>query len=56
MAGATKIPALWEKFLAAGLTPVDSMPEQLAARIHADSEKWAAVIRDLRAQEKKEKK
>jgi len=41
-------PDLRNHFLATGLTPVGSTPDALAARIAADSTKWAMVISSLR--------
>jgi tripartite-type tricarboxylate transporter receptor subunit TctC len=40
---------LRERFLASGLTPVGSTAEVLAARIEHDSDKWASVLREMRA-------
>jgi len=40
-------PDLRARFLATGLTPIGSTPQVLAARISADSAKWAKVIANL---------
>jgi tripartite-type tricarboxylate transporter receptor subunit TctC len=48
-ARAVAVPDLRERFLSTGLTPVGSTPGELAARIAADSTKWAKVIRELRS-------
>jgi tripartite-type tricarboxylate transporter receptor subunit TctC len=50
-ARAVAAPDLRERFLATGLTPVGSTADTLAARISADSAKWAKVIGGLRQNE-----
>jgi tripartite-type tricarboxylate transporter receptor subunit TctC len=44
---------LRERFLATGLTPVGSTADELAARIAADSIKWARVIGELQLNKEK---
>jgi len=39
-------PDIRERFLAAGLDPIGSTPEQLAASVKADMARWGKVIRD----------
>ncbi len=46
-------PDLRARFLETGLTPVGSTPSALAARIAADSAKWARLIADLRLHDRK---
>jgi tripartite-type tricarboxylate transporter receptor subunit TctC len=48
-ARAVDAPDLRERFLASGLTPIGSTAEILAARIEHDSDKWASVLREMRA-------
>jgi tripartite-type tricarboxylate transporter receptor subunit TctC len=52
-ARAVAVPDLRERFLTTGLTPVGSTADALAARIAADSAKWAKVIGGLRLNEAK---
>ncbi len=52
-ARAVAAPDLHERFLATGLTPMGSTADALAARIAADSAKWAKVIAGLRLTEAK---
>jgi tripartite-type tricarboxylate transporter receptor subunit TctC len=46
-ARAVSLPDLRDRFLATGLTPMGSTPDALAARIGADSGRWAKVIMRL---------
>jgi tripartite-type tricarboxylate transporter receptor subunit TctC len=46
-ARAVSLPDLRDRFLATGLTPMGSTPDALAARIGADSARWAKVIMRL---------
>jgi tripartite-type tricarboxylate transporter receptor subunit TctC len=52
-AQAVAAPDLRERFIATGLTPVGSTPNELATRIAGDSVKWTNVIRGLRLNETK---
>jgi tripartite-type tricarboxylate transporter receptor subunit TctC len=52
-AQAVAAPDLRERFIATGLTPVGSTPDELATRIAADSAKWRKVISGLRLNEAK---
>jgi tripartite-type tricarboxylate transporter receptor subunit TctC len=44
-AEAMKAPAVKERFNTLGATPVGSTPEELAALIRADHEKWGPIIK-----------
>ena len=44
-AEAMKAPAVKERFNTLGATPLGSTPEELAALIHADYEKWGPIIK-----------
>lgn len=42
-----RVPEVRERFVSQGLFPIGGTPEQLAARMKADFDKWGAVIRTI---------
>ncbi len=45
IAGILKLPDIQERLTTLGFDPVDSTPDEFAARIKADIEKWSKVVR-----------